>query len=390
MLSRLAAAFSLRSTAQPDPERERHVSWLELFLDLVFVLALDAVANRLSPGAPRAPEVAVAFALFVLVQWAWAGLVFYDTRYDPDDVPHRLLVLLAILAGATIALGVPGAPNRLLLPLGYLVIRGVLLLLYLRAWACGGPARRVTSVYLTGFGIGWALWLGSLAAPAHLRPAFWITAFLIELATPWLGIRRLASVPVDTTHLPERIGQFVIVLLGIMVARLLAAAPDRPSLRIGVAAAVAFIVPASIWWVYTTFVTARLGPNRLGGGQSYAYVHYLLGASLLFVGWSLGQVVHQIAAGPATLPASLRILLGASLITWMLTGLALNWLLVRSLPPRRLAITGSGIASVALVVALVADPFAMLGLLCAVLIGYAVALTRFIQRISGEQRVASG
>ena len=53
--------------------------------------------------------------------------------------------------------------------------------------------------------------------PARTSPyqyGLWGVGLAVDLATPWLGQRTLQNGPVDTSHLPERLAQFNIVLLG--------------------------------------------------------------------------------------------------------------------------------------------------------------------------------
>ncbi|MEU5726194.1 low temperature requirement protein A [Micromonospora sp. NPDC047738] len=70
-----------------------------------------------------------------------------------------------------------------------------------------------------------------------VRPAVWITALAIELLTPWLGRRWLRRHPVHSTHLPERLGQFTIILLGATLTNLRDAAPTaHPPARVVAAA----------------------------------------------------------------------------------------------------------------------------------------------------------
>jgi len=379
------AWLGLRGQApETDEAGHRHATWLELFLDLIFVYALAAVVARLgSDPTPSPTAVLAVIGLFVVIQWAWVGQVFYDTRFDPDDLPHRLLVLVALAGAGLMTLGVDEVPESVLLPVGYLVVRGVLLLLYLRARTTSSQARTVITVYLVGFGSGWVIWLVSLAAPAGHRPALWIVAMIIELATPWVGRRRLNEYPVDSRHLPERIGQFTIIVLGSALASLLFAVPDHPRPHMILTAGVAFLVPAAIWWVYTTFVTTRLATSRLRGGQAYNYVHIPLDGALLLLGWSLGQVVRLVDDDAVRLPLELRLTLAASVIVWMLCGLALYWLWS---PPSaaRAAITGYGLVSVSLIAATVREPRLLLFLLALAIVGYAVLLTRRLSRIDRE------
>lgn len=361
---------------QTDDTGERHATWLELFLDLIFVYALAAVVRRLGDDpTPSSSGVLAVLGLFVVVQWAWLGQVFYDTRFDPDDVPHRLLVLVALVGAGTMTLGVDEVPESVLLPVGYLIVRGVLLLLYLRARPTSPQARTVTTIYLCGFGSGWLIWLASLAAPAAARPALWIVAMIIELATPWIGKRWLNRFPVDDQHLPERIGQFTIIVLGSALASLLFAVPDHPRPHMIVTAGLAFLVPAAVWWVYTTFVTTREARRRLRGGQTYAYLHIPLGAALLLLGWALGQMVRLADDEVVRLPMELRLVLAASITVWMLCGLALHWVWNRP-SIGRLGIAGYGVGSAVLITAAVHEPKLMLALLSVAVVGYAVLLTR--------------
>lgn len=388
---RVAAWMGLGGqTPQEDEAGHRHATWLELFLDLIFVYALAAVVRRLGDDPTPSPTAVLAvIGLFVVIQWAWMGQVYYDTRFDPDDALHRLLVLVALVGAGAITLGVDEVPESVLLPVGYLIVRGVLLLLYLRARPTSPMARVVTTVYLIGFGSGWLIWLASLAAPTELRPVLWVVAMVIELATPWVGARWLNNWPVDNRHLPERIGQFTIIVLGSALANLLFAVPDHPPPPMILTAAMAFLIPAAVWWVYTTFVTTRLLQTQLRGGQAYSYLHIPLGGALLLLGWALGQVVRLVDDNATHLPLELRLLLGASMVVWTLCGLALYWLWTRP-SAARLAIAAYGVVSVSVITTTVHQPRLMLALLAAAVVGYAVLISRRLARAGAANRTPEG
>ena len=390
-LPRLVDLLRLRAPNRPSREAERHASWLELFFDLVFVLALSGITVRLGgAAAPTADQILVALGIYIVVQWSWVGQAFFDARFELDDVPHRLLVLIATAGAGAEALGTRESIESYLLPIGYLVVRGALIAAYLRVYLSDRPARPLVSVYLIGFGIGWLLWLGSLALAPTQRPVVWVVAVVLELLTPWVGFRPLTRHPVNATHLPERIGQFIIILLGSTLTDLSDAVPvsDAAATVVG-AAAVAFVVPASVWWVYTTFLTSRLAIPRLSSGRGYAFLHTPYGAAILFMGWALGRVIDRIDAGEPALPAALRYVLGASIVGWMLCGLAMAWFSLGSISPRRIAIAVGGIVPIALVATTVTDPALMLILTAVVMIGYAIAASHQISRhatIAGPSR----
>jgi low temperature requirement protein LtrA len=378
----------LRHPGAPDPNQERHATWLELFFDLVFVLALLGVTGRLgdspSPGVVR---LGASVGLFVLIQWSWLGQSFYDTRYDPDDTPHRLTVLAAVLGAGAMALGVRQVPAGLLLPVGYLIVRGCLLLMYLRVLTVDRSSRDLVTLYLEGFGAGWVLWAFSLAFPPGIRPVFWIAALAIELATPWLGRRTFSRHPVHRTHLPERLGQFTIILLGATLTNILGAVPEaRPGGKVLGAAVAAFLLPIGIWWVYITYVSSRVAVPHLGGGQAYAYVHSAAGAAVLFLGWALGVTVREVRNGHP-MPLGGRLVLGVSIAAWILCGLGFQRVALRHrLPWHRKVLAFASITPVLAVTLVVTRPALLLGLIAAIFVGYAFLVTPKIVQVAEHAR----
>jgi low temperature requirement protein LtrA len=68
---------------------ERKATWMELFYDLAFVVAISTTAHSLSSSG--SPHGYLVFAVqFVLLQWAWTGYTFYNDRFDSDDLLHRI------------------------------------------------------------------------------------------------------------------------------------------------------------------------------------------------------------------------------------------------------------------------------------------------------------
>jgi len=105
----------LLTTSETD---NRHASWLELFFDVVFVVAITELSRQLVLDHSAAGFLRFA-ALFAPVYVAWQGYMAYATRFDTDDVAFRaayLAGMLAIAAMATligdVARGVHSAGSR--------------------------------------------------------------------------------------------------------------------------------------------------------------------------------------------------------------------------------------------------------------------------------------
>src|SRR5689334_17787084 len=74
-------------------EPGKRVSWVELYLDLVFVLAVGQVAHVIS-GHPSLHSVWVALGLFATLWWTWIGFTVLYNRHG-DDAPAQRLLFLA-------------------------------------------------------------------------------------------------------------------------------------------------------------------------------------------------------------------------------------------------------------------------------------------------------
>ncbi len=88
--------------------RDERVSPLELFFDLVFVLALTQ-CTALMADVPSAEGVAQAMLVLSALWWSWVGFAWLTSVVDPESGLVRLVVFVAMAAFLVAALCVPGA-----------------------------------------------------------------------------------------------------------------------------------------------------------------------------------------------------------------------------------------------------------------------------------------
>ena len=109
------------------------VSPLELFFDLVFVLALTQ-CTALMAADPTWHGVAQAMLVLGVMWWSWVGYAWLTSVVNPEEGSVRILVLAAMAAFLVVALCVPGAfdEEALLFACAYGMVRyaqvGLLLL----------------------------------------------------------------------------------------------------------------------------------------------------------------------------------------------------------------------------------------------------------------------
>ncbi|MFQ6012834.1 MAG: low temperature requirement protein A [Thermoplasmata archaeon] len=332
----------------------RHASWLELFYDLVYVVAVAFLAARLSLDISLV-GFAVFVGLFIPVWWSWAGQTNFASRFGRDTPFQRGMVLLQMLGAAAMAIQIPGATGAgsAGFAAAYVLTRSTLLVLYLRARVEYPEARGLNTVFLTGYGLGAALWLVSIAVPPPLRFALWAAGLAVEFGTFVLARDVSRRFPVHTSHLPERFGLFTIIVLGeTVLAVFLGLASVGWSPLAVVAALIGFGIAVAIWWNYFGYVDRAPLQCTLGSGHAYTLFHLPMVLGITAIGVGIEHIVVE--AGHAEFSLSPLWLLGGALALWVGAFYGLQFVTYPPREHRRLSTT-YGLASLAIV------PVAFLG-----------------------------
>nr|WP_240897679.1 low temperature requirement protein A [Kineococcus vitellinus] len=313
----MVAPLTGRDPAQAD----RTVSPLELFYDLVSVvavaLAAEGLENSIAAGHPAQAVSRFALVFFALYL-AWANFTWFASAYDDDDVLFRLLTFLSMTGALVLAAGVPAVLEDADLRVGvggYVLMRLALVLQWSRV-VRGDPLRRLAARrFVVGLSAVQVGWLAALLLPSP-RSSTWLVWSLLavaELALPvWAQWR--TSTPWHARHLRERYGLFMIIVLGESVL-----AGSRAVQSALGDASVAAMTPTFVggllllfclWWLYFERPDDHLGSSRWWP-FAWSYLYLFLFASVAAVGAGLSLVIEETAhpgavgAGTATLAVAL-------------------------------------------------------------------------------------
>jgi low temperature requirement protein LtrA len=270
---------------------ERHATWLELFFDLVFVVAIAQLADGLAAD-PTVHGFLVFAGLFVPVWWAWVGYTFYADRFDTDDPAHRILMIGGMFGVAVLASVIPeGFEGETAgFALAYAGVRAVVVVLNVRAWWHLPAARPLLNVYIPAFITSIVLFVASAAVEPPTRYWIWAVALVIDLGTPLVSRDRIRQVPIHGSHIPERVGLFTIIVFGESVlAVVLGTTSVSWGLESGAAAALGFLLAGGLWWLYFDYVDSSIVKRTIAAGQTYLYAHLplLIGLAALGAGVKL-------------------------------------------------------------------------------------------------------
>ncbi|MDX2231368.1 MAG: low temperature requirement protein A [Leptolyngbyaceae cyanobacterium bins.349] len=276
----------------------RRVTWLELFYDLVFVVAVSQLAHNLSKNVSLAGVLGFV-ELFIPVWWAWIGTTFYANRFDTDTVVRRILMAIQMLAIAALAVNIHHGldSSSVGFALSYATARFVLVFEYWWAGQCIPQARGLTTHYAIGFAIAALFWVLSVFIPLPWRLGFWLIGLLLDFATPLTGQQHQARLLPHTEHLPERFGLFTMIVLGEAVIAVVKGVTETQWSVMSVLCAVfGFAIAFSLWWIYFDNVDgSSLRAIRSTGGigifQVWLYVHLPLVIGLAAAGVGVEHVI---------------------------------------------------------------------------------------------------
>jgi len=279
-------------------DEDARASNLELFYDLVFVLAVTQVSHLLLDdlswgGAGKS------LLVLLVIWWAWTYTTWVTNMLDPDAIVVRLLVLSLMFASLVMAVAIPEAfGSRALLFAGaYVAIQvGRTVFLAFVVAGRGSPQRAPATHILTWFVASGVFWLAGGFAPDSARITLWVIAIAIDYSAPLVfysvpGRRRLSpdSWNVETSHFAERFQLFIIIALGESIV-VTGATTSELSLGAARMAAfgLAFLSTAALWWLYFSYVAGiaqrrlELSPDRTKlARDGYTYLHVVIVAGVI-------------------------------------------------------------------------------------------------------------
>jgi low temperature requirement protein LtrA len=339
---------------------ERHASWLELFFDLVVVVAVAQLAHRLHEH-PSAETVAICALLYYAVWSVWTSFTIY-TNVVADRARIRAL-LRGMFGIAVMAAAVPHADGDR----GVWFVAAYLSCRLIASGVLQRTGQIVTSWPVAQAGAGIVPWIISLWVDPPVR--FWLWGLgialdlffaimgskspdrLLEAAEERMDRRRDAelrqaarnpNVPrrgrlggltiraatLHTEHLWERLGLFVIIVLGESVAQVVDSAAEADwDVPLAITALGGFGLLVCLWWLILQ--------NGLGALPDLGHMearlampsHYAITAGITAMSAGLGAIAAHPDHAP---PTGIRWVLCGGVALYLAAGLAGGLLLKAS------------------------------------------------------------
>ncbi|MEV0347899.1 low temperature requirement protein A [Nonomuraea sp. NPDC050680] len=312
---------------------ERHASWLELFFDLVVVVAVAQLAHRLQH--PTWGDVALFVVLYYAVWSIWTSLTLYsNVRAEKTHLRSMLIGMfgIAVMAAAApdVAHAIPGVGTH----------DKWFIAAYITCRISASRSIQAAGTVMTAWpaaqlGAGLTPWFASLGVEGEWRYYLWGLGIALDVAFSVAQSRRperlvkeltvqadrlrarelrraarrgkilearYLDTPkvavLDPAHLGERLGLFVIIVLGEAVMQVVMASSglswDWP---LGLAAVAGFGLIVSLWWLTLQYGLSAVPDIHERGLKPYIALpaHYAMTAGITATAAGLGVV----ASAPA-------------------------------------------------------------------------------------------
>ncbi len=318
-----APAWKMPMRARSPHEPHRVATPLELFFDLVFVVALAQAASGLHHAVAEAhvAHALISYSMvFFGIWWAWMNFTWFASAYDSDDVPYRLAVFVQITGALVFAAGVKQMFDESDINIaslgGYVIMRMAAVPQWLRAGASDPPRRRTTHRMAIGVSLCQLAWIVLYFAPEAWRLTGFALFALAELAVP-VWAEQASPTTWHPHHIAERYGLFTIIVLGesVLAAMLAVQTALASGERFSALAPViggGLLIVYALWWLYFYRpVHDLLESHELRKAITWGYGHFVVFGSAAAVGAGLAvnvdHVTHHAAIGPVGAGAAVAI-----------------------------------------------------------------------------------
>jgi low temperature requirement protein LtrA len=358
----------LHAVLRGDDER---VLPLELFFDLVFVLAITQ-CTALMAHEPTWTGLGKGLLVLGILWWTWIGYAWLTSVVDPEEGIVRLLIISAMAALLVVSLCMPHAfgDRALLFACAIALVRALHIGLFVLG-SRDDPGLRSSVIGLAG---STALGCGLLIAGSFLgswQAWVWLLALVLDMGGPtFFGLDGWRLVP---GHYAERFGLIVLIALGESIVAIGAGSGGHVDTGIVVGAVLGVVVSAGLFWLYfdvVSLVAARRLSNATPGREqnaiardSFTYLHLPMVAGIVLVALGFKKTLAHVHEHLQLVPATA--LLGGTAL-YLLAHVAFRWRNVHRLTYARLTV--AALCAVLIAVAVHVPAIATLAVLAGVLI----------------------
>ena len=274
--------------ARNTEEQYRAATMLELFYDLIFVVAIANVAAEFHHAVAN-DHIGLGVIHFTMIfgaiWWAWNQYTWFASAFDNGSSSFRLATMWKMVGALLIAAGVEKGFNNdfTIIVIGYVIIRMSSIYLWFNV-AKHNPELKITARrYAIGILLCQLGWIGFL----FIEFSYMVFAllFIAEFIVPYYAESHTTS-QYHSEHIEERFSLFTIIVLGESILASVYSLKkiiEHFSIDLLLTAIGCILTIFGIWWLYfNNSVEHRLREKKIA--FQWGYGHLIIFASAAAIG----------------------------------------------------------------------------------------------------------
>ncbi len=311
----------------------RRISWLELFYDLVYVIAISRVTHHFA-AHPGLSGLIDYLYLFIMIFWGWINGSLYHDLHGSPGIRTRFMTLWQMVAVAALVVCLSSSPEIVVFRTTVALMVLQLYITYL--WWSVGIYDKAHRVYNRPYTICYQLATAMLGVTLftklpYEKMIFWV-ALVLNFLPPFLVIRKLRRNNTDFSLSPnmvERLGLLTIIVFGECVLGVIDGAVPISDLNatLWINFTLGILVIFALWWIYFSIIGDRescggfLNANMI----ELAYIPTL--ASLGIIGASFPALFLILTESSEEHQFAVKMFFGGGLAVFLLGIILISFLL---------------------------------------------------------------
>lgn len=311
--------------------RERKISWLELFYDLVYAGSISQLTEHLARH-PSFHSLCYVVFLFAFLFWSWLNGSLYHDLHGNAGVRSRITTLWQMMAVAAVAVTLPDVfeGHHVGFAISFSVVQMLITYLW---WSTGyyDPAHKpLNHWYVVCYGFSFILLVISAFVPYHMATILWVIALISNFSAGILSTRvtqremlKRGETFSATNSMIERFGLLTMIVLGEAILGIIhgVGACRETSFVVWLSFVLSILVAFLLWWIYFDM----LGESHAKPGYfnflflTFGYLPLL--AAFAVIGASMRVMLSDVTASPHGIA---RTMLGVSIAIILLTTVGIS------------------------------------------------------------------
>lgn len=273
---------------------ERKISWLELFYDLVYVIAISRITHYVGSHLAITGLIDYTY-LFIMIYWGWLNGSFHHDLHGSTGVRTNLLTLWQMMIVAALVVTLSSSPETIFFNATIAIMAMQLFITYLW-WSVGiydKEHRKLNVVYTVCYLISFGLMFITLFVQQPLVRILFYVSLVFNYLPAFLINRTLLQRGDEfrlSDSMTERLGLFTIIVFGEVVLGVINGVIEVKELgfRIWVNFGLAILIVFSLWWIFFSMIADKKSKSGFlrSNIMALAYIPTLMALALTGVAFS--------------------------------------------------------------------------------------------------------